>query len=185
MESDPVFIEITPERLEADWNASGRLKEDAFVGTFLAKWRNLIGDRGSAWAAVDGPGGRILGAIVATHSKRLPRVQNLQLLHTFHEHRGNGVARDLCGFILQLGIDEHGAKYHRVSAEKEAVGFYRRAGYKFWGSQKSGCLMSIFRIGGRRIQDGVYDRDDPVIRAAIGAGSRRKGCVTEMYDEPH
>ena len=151
-------------------------KEDNFAKTFIAKadmqeqWEHCIG-------AFDG--NELTAAIITTISKTKPHVANLQLLHTFAKHRGKGAARILCEDSLKRARAS-GATYFRVSSEKESVGFYERIGFKFWGSQKSGCQLSIFRIGGDTFAEGDYDYSDTVINKAINRKGKG-GCKT-LYD---
>lgn len=173
--------EITREMFTEQWPPG---PEDGFAKTFLSKCDML-----RAWDRCLGVTeltadyrSHVRAAIVTTISKRLPRVANLQLLHTFAAHRGRGFARRLCELSVEKS-HESGAQYFRVSSEPESVEFYRKIGFRFWGSQKSGCLLSIFRIGGPGIRDGLYEAADPVILAALRSG--RKGSVVEMFEEPH
>tara|TARA_R110000824_G_scaffold110918_4_gene259130 strand:- start:5937 stop:6446 length:510 start_codon:yes stop_codon:yes gene_type:complete len=151
-------------------------KEDAFAKTFvskadwLGKWELCVG--------VFNDGGELMSAIITTVACRKPFTANLQLLHTFHKHRGCGAARMLCEASLVQAISD-GARYFRVSSEIDSVGFYTKIGFMFWGKQKSGCSLSIFRIEGDKISDGNYDYIDPVIYKAINRKGRG-GCV-ELY----
>jgi GNAT superfamily N-acetyltransferase len=148
-------------------------KEDNFAKTFVAKadmqdqWESCIG-------AFDG--NDLTAAIITTISKTKPHVANLQLLHTFAKHRGKGSARLLCEDSLKRART-NGATYFRVSSEKTAVGFYERLGFKFWGAQKSGCQLSIFRIGGDTYSDADYDYSDTTINKAVNRKGKG-GCVT-------
>lgn len=151
-------------------------KEDNFAKTFIAKadmqdqWEYCIG----AW-----DGSELTAAIITTISKNKPHVANLQLLHTFVKHRGKGAARILCEDSLKRARAS-GATYFRVSSEKSAVGFYERLGFRFWGSQKSGCQLSIFRIGGDTFLQGDYDLSDMTINKAVNR--KGKGGCTTLYD---
>lgn len=153
-------------------------KADQFAKTFTAKadmqghWDDCLG------AYTDG--GELMGAIITTVSKRDPKVANLQLLHTFNAHRRKGVAKEL---TLQSYNDavSAGAVYFRVSAEPDAVKFYESVGFKFWGLQKSGCSLSMFKVAGNALSDGVYNDQDPFIRSALYSG--RKGCLACAYKE--
>ena len=151
-------------------------RADGFAKTYIAKcnmikaWDRTIG----AW---DGP--ELMGAITTTVSKFKPYCANLQLLHTFVKHRKKGVAKVLCEYSLDYAI-RNNAEYFRVSAEPEAVEFYRRIGFKFWGKQKSGCSLSLFKINGSTFQEGIYVRDS-YTESKLFSG--RKGCVTELYEE--
>lgn len=152
-------------------------KADNFAKTFIAKaditrgaWMNCIG-------AYEGD--ELTAAIITTISKNKPYVANLQLLHTFAKHRGKGAARLLCEDALKRAR-ANGAEYFRVSSEKEAVGFYERLGFKFWGAQKSGCQLSIFRINGDNYADADYDYSDTTINKAIHRKGKG-GCVT-LFD---
>lgn len=148
-------------------------KNDKFANTFVAKadmqdqWKYCIG------AFEDDV---LAAAIITTISKSKPHIANLQLLHTFAAHRGKGYAKLLCGYSLSKATLD-GAAYFRVSSEKSAVGFYERLGFKFWGAQKSGCQLSIFRIGGNTFSEGDYDYSDTVINKAINKKGKG-GCVT-------
>lgn len=153
-------------------------KRDSFAKTFVSKadmqkqWEYCIG-------AYDGD--ELLGAIITTISKRQPLVTNLQLLHTFAKSRGLGVGKRLCEESL-VWANSKEAKYFRVSAEIPAVAFYEKIGFKFWGKQKSGCQLSMFRIGGNGFSDGIYDYSDPIIYKAINSG--RKGSCVEVFELP-
>lgn len=153
-------------------------KQDKFANTFRAKCDML-----DMWDRCEGlVGDELMGAIVVTYSKRSPVVANLQLLHTFFTHRRKGVAKILCEHAFSEAVIA-GCEYFRVSSEADAVEFYRKIGFKFWGEQKSGCLLSIFKIAGIAIEDGVYDIDDTIIYRAINSG--QKGCVIRPYGLPY
>ena len=151
-------------------------KEDNFAKTFVAKadmqdqWEFCIG-------AFDG--NELTAAIITTISKTKPHVANLQLLHTFVKHRGKGSARILCEDSLKRARAS-GASYFRVSSEKGAVGFYERLGFRFWGAQKSGTQLSVFRIGGDTFLEGDYDYSDTTINKAVNR--KGKGGCTTLYD---
>ena len=150
---------------------------DKFAKTFVAKanmqkqWEYCMG----AWE-----GDELLGAIITTISKREPKVANLQLLHTFNKHRGKGVGRVLTDYSLDYAI-QNGAVYFRVSAEPDAVVFYEKCGFTFWGKQKSGASLSIFKIGGPTYSEGIYYDKDPIIRKALYSG--RKGALASSYEK--
>lgn len=151
---------------------------DKFAKTFVAKanmqkqWDYCVG----AW----NDNNELMGAIITTISKRDPKVANLQLLHTFHKHRGKGVGKFLTFSSLQYAID-NGATYFRVSAEPDAVVFYEKCGFTFWGKQKSGSSLSIFKINGETFREGLYIDRDPLIRKALYSG--RKGSLASSYSE--
>jgi len=148
-------------------------KEDNFAKTFVAK-ADMQDQWGYCIGAFDND--KLTAAIITTISKTKPHVANLQLLHTFVKHRGKGSARLLCEDSLKRAR-ANGATYFRVSSEKSAVGFYERLGFRFWGSQKSGCQLSIFRIGGDTYVEGDYDYSDTTINKAINRKGKG-GCVT-------
>ena len=153
---------------------------DKFAKTFRAKadmqdhWQYCIGaflERGV-----------LGGAIITTISKRSPKVANLQLLHTFHESRGNGIASALCRRSLTDAI-EGGANYFRVSAEPDAVAFYEKIGFKMLGKQKSGCQLSMFRINGDSFWEGEYTLDhEPIYNAVHKKG--KGGCIEVFAANP-
>lgn len=117
------------------------LKEDKFAKTFVAKC-NMMDD----WDKCKGIwiDGKLAGAIVVTISKRKPVTANLQLLHTFHEFRGKGVARKLCEWAKTYAV-EMKAEYFRVSAEFDAVPFYEKCGFKFICKQKT-AKLAMFKL---------------------------------------
>jgi len=151
-------------------------KADAFAKTFVAK-----ADMQEQWDCCMGAwnNDELLGAIITTVSKKDPKVANLQLLHTFYKHRGKGVGKVLTDFSLTHAIAS-GAVYFRVSAEPDAVQFYEKCRLKFWGKQKSGCSLSIFKIVDANYCNGIYDENDPVIRKALYSG--RKGALASSYE---
>jgi GNAT superfamily N-acetyltransferase len=153
-------------------------KGDSFAKTFVAK-----ADMQKQWEYCIGAyvGDKLLGAIITTISKRQPLVANLQLLHTFVQHRAQGVGKRLCDESL-VWANSNQAQYFRVSAEIPAVAFYEKIGLRFWGKQKSGCQLSMFRIGGNVFSEGIYDYWDPIIHKAINSG--RKGSCVEVFELP-
>lgn len=149
------------------------LKEDSFAKTFLAKcdmmdkWDHCMG----YWI-----NDKVAGAIVITLSKREPVVANLQLLHTFYEYRGNGIAKLLCIWGINHAI-AMGARYFRVSAEFDAVPFYEKVGFKFVCKQKS-AKLSMFRLTSSIISENDFEPDDYIWKAMNRKG--KGGCV-ECY----
>lgn len=152
-------------------------KADNFAKTFVAK-ADMQGQWEYCWGAYSDDD-ELMAAIITTISKRKPYVANLQLLHTFAKHRGKGAARVLCEDSLH-NVTKLGADYFRVSSEPESVGFYEKVGFKFWGKQKSGCQLSIFRIFGHKFSTGDYDYSDTVINGAIHR--KGKGGCVELFD---
>jgi len=151
-------------------------KGDNFARTFVAK-----ADMQEQWDYCIGlfDGSELCGAIITTISKRTPPVANLQLLHTFVKHRGKGVAKILCEDSLK-SVRANGAKYFRVSSEISAIAFYEKIGFKFWGKQKSGCQLSIFKIVDDTFVGGDYDYADSVIYNAVN--KKGKGGCVEVFD---
>jgi GNAT superfamily N-acetyltransferase len=151
-------------------------KGDNFAKTFVAK-----ADMQEQWDHCIGlfDGDELCGAIITTISKRAPPTANLQLLHTFVQHRGKGVAKILCLDSLK-SARANGAKYFRVSSEIPAISFYEKIGFKFWGKQKSGCQLSIFKIVDDNFTNGDYDYSDSVIYNAIN--KKGKGGCVEIFD---
>lgn len=152
-------------------------KADAFAKTFVAK-----ADMQDNWDECLGAfnDDELMGAIITTVGRTTPKVANLQLLHTFAKHRRKGVAKELT-IASYDDADKRGAVYFRVSAEPEAVAFYESVGFKFWGLQKSGCSLSIFKISEGGISAGIYNENDPTIRKALYSG--RKGSLASSYEE--
>lgn len=149
-------------------------KADAFAKTFRAK-----ADMQDQWDECLGAfteDGELMGAIITTLSNA--KVANLQLLHTFNKHRRRGVGKELT-LASYTDIVGRGAVYYRVSAESTAVPFYESLGFTFWGKQKSGCSLSMFKINGK-LKDGLYNDKDPTIHKALYSG--RKGSLASSYD---
>lgn len=158
-------------------------RADSFAHRFVAKanfaelWDRCKG----VWV-----NNHLCAAIVTTHSKSKPVTANLQLLHTFADCRKQGHARLLTELSVKEAY-EAGCIYYRVSSEPDAQDFYRSVGFKFWGEQHSGTLLSMFRMGGRTTLDGVYDISDMTIRKAViptDANKTKRGLVVKMYPEP-
>ena len=151
------------------------LKEDKFAKTFVAKC-----DMMEDWELCHGVwiDDRLAGAIVVTISKREPKVANLQLLHTFYEFRGKGVARALCDWGIDYAIKNE-SNYFRVSAELDAVPFYEKCGFKFVCRQKT-AKLSMFRLTTSVIQDNIFEPDEFVWKTMNRKG--KGGCI-ECYVE--
>jgi len=147
------------------------LKEDSFAKTFLAKCNMM-----NIWDQCFGifVGERLACAIIVTISKRDPKIANLQLIHTFYEFRKRGYAKQLTETILNEIIGE--ISYLRVSAEKTAVGFYEKLGFKFLGEQKSGTQLSMCRVVPGKISDFIFDINDPAIYKEVYRKGKG-GCV--------
>lgn len=152
-------------------------KADGFSKTFRAKadmqkqWDECLGSFDSS--------GELMGAIITTLGKTNPRVANLQLLHTFAKHRRKGIAKQLT-LASYDDVVSRGAVYFRVSAEPGAVLFYENIGFKFWGLQKSGCSLSMFKIADS-LNNGIYDDADPILQKALYSG--RKGSLASSYED--
>ena len=151
-------------------------RADSFAKTFVAK-ADMQGNWNACLGAFSSDG-ELMGAIITTIGKTNPKVANLQLLHTFAKHRRKGVARELTIQSYKDSIGA-GAVYFRVSAEPEAVSFYESVGFKFWGLQKSGCSLSMFKITDDDISSGIYNDNDPVLQKALYSG--RKGSLASSY----
>lgn len=157
---------------------------DKFAMTFRAK-----ADALELWPFMKGVvlDGQVAAAIIVKWSKRYPTVANLHLLHTFARFRRRGLARELTVSEFTSFANANPEGYFRVSAEPEAVPFYRSLGFRFWGRQKSGSYLSIFKVDPAReraIANGIYDREDRTILKALGDGSNpRKGQLVEIFEE--
>jgi predicted acetyltransferase len=149
---------------------------DKFAKTFVAK-ADMQKQWDECWGVFEGT--QLMAAIITTVSKRKPHVANLQLLHTFANHRGKGAARVLCENSLS-DMKNRGVSFFRVSSEPSAVGFYEKIGFKFWGKQKSGCQLSIFRITSDSFSECEYDYTDSVIYNAVN--KKGKGGCVEIFD---
>lgn len=151
------------------------LKEDKFAKTFIAKcdmlgkWNECRG----CW--VDD---KLAGAILVTTSVRKPTVANLQLLHTFHSFRGQGVGRVLCKWSMEYALSKN-AEYFRVSAELDAVNFYEKCGFKFVCRQKT-AKLSMFRLTSYIISENNFEPDAFIWKTMNRNG---KGSCVECYVE--
>jgi ribosomal protein S18 acetylase RimI-like enzyme len=146
---------------------------DKFAKTFRAK-----ADMQDLWPCVGAwRKGVLLGAIAWTVSKRAPHVANLQLLHTFNVHRGEGVGSALCLHFLAT-VE---AAYFRVSSEPEAVRFYRTLGVKFVGKQKT-AFLAIGKIQGITFHTCDYSLEDEIVQKAVYR--RGKGGCVEVFNKP-
>ena len=141
-----------------------------FAKTFVAK-ADMLGAWDQCHALAHTKTKEIAGAVIWTISKRAPYVCNLQLLHTFAKFRGQGVGKILMDTAMMSAMSR-GAQYFRVSSEPESVAFYEKIGYRFWGKQKSGCQLCIFKL------PGIYTLDYDVIWKAIHR--KGKGGVVEL-----
>lgn len=146
-------------------------KEDSFAKTFFAK-SNMM----NLWDDCLGvfEGDELCCAIVVTISKREPKIVNLQLIHTFHKHRNKGYARLLTNLMIEDMRNE--IKYFRVSAEKTAIGFYEKLGFKFLGEQKSGTQLSMCLVTSDKISECLFDLNDPIIHREVYRKGKG-GCV--------
>ena len=167
------FDAVTKEQFKSFISSN---KQDNFAKTFIAKCDML-----EAWNQVVGywEGDQLCGAILVTLSKRLPRVANLQLLHTFFAHRKKGVAKELCNYGLVYAY-KCGSNYFRVSSEPEAVEFYRKLGIEFLGKQKSGCQLAMFSVISPYFEEIDYSVDSTIYGAMTKKG--KGGCV-ELFKE--
>jgi GNAT superfamily N-acetyltransferase len=147
---------------------------DKFAKTFLRKG-DMVGGWGEWTLGAFSESGHLMGACMLSVSKREPHVINLQLLHTFAMYRGFGIASKLMAWAVMYGCAV--AKYFRVSSEPESIEFYKKIGFYFWGEQKSGCALSMFRY--EADAKCAYDPHDPIISAALS--SKRRGGVHQMY----
>lgn len=150
------------------------LKEDKFAKTFVAKC-----DMMEAWDQCRAiwVGDKLAGAIVVTISKREPKTANLQLLHTFHEFRGKGIGKELCEWAVGHAY-ENGAEYFRVSAELDAVPFYKKIGFDFICRQKT-AQLAMFRLSNETIcKNDMLAIDDYIWKTMNKKG--KGGCI-ECY----
>lgn len=161
--------------------AKSNTKEDSFAKTFLAKADHQdLWNKGYAFGVYDGDGldSEMMAAVIFTVGKTSPKVANLQLLHTFAKFRRKGAAKMLTR-VAMVQAYIRGAFYFRVSAEPDAVPFYENIGFRFYGKQKSGCQLSIFRYD--RLEGRIYDINDPIINKAVY--KKGKGGCVEIFEE--
>lgn len=146
-------------------------KEDNFAKTFRAKC-----DMMKLWEQCFGlfENGELCSAVIFTTSKNKPYTANLQLIHTFYKHRNKGYGKQLTLEVLDLIIGS--VEYLRVSAEKTAVGFYEKLGFKFLGVQKSGTQLSMCKVTSDKISKCKFDKKDEHIWKCLNRNGRG-GCV--------
>lgn len=109
---------------------------------------------------------------------------NLQLLHVFSQFRKLGVGRQLCHEFRWKCLAMQ-VMYFRLSAEAEAVPFYRSVGFKFQGEQKEGRMLSVGRFDFHRstkFSTDYYGMDDEVICAEVYR--KGKGACTNVFSAP-
>jgi GNAT superfamily N-acetyltransferase len=152
-----------------------KLKEDRFAKRFVAKC-----DMMKDWDKCQGIwiDGKLAGAIVVTISKRNPKVANLQLLHTFYEHRGKGVASRLCEYGLKYAY-ENKAEYFRVSSELDAVTFYKKFGFKMVCRQKT-AQLAMFILTSPNIKENDMRVDEHIWKQMNRKG---KGACVDCFVE--
>lgn len=149
------------------------LKEDRFAKTFISKC-DLMKSWNNCWGIYEEE--KVAAAIVTTHSKRLPKIANLQLLHTFSKYRRKGYGKVLCQESLFSAV-HYECKYYRVSAEPAAVPFYEAIGFKFIGRQKK-CYLSMFPLTSTKIENNQPILDSVIEKAVY---SKRKGGCIEIF----
>lgn len=168
--SNFTFGKVTPETILKSISC----KEDGFAKTFISKCNmmNALEEVTGLYVEEE-----LASMILVTVSKRMPYCANLQLLHTFYKYRNMGYATTLVFKEFDEIYDI--AEYFRVSSEPNAVGFYRKIGFKFWGKQKSGDYLSLFKIKGISISGGLYEKNEYVISQLF---SGRRGSLVEEFD---
>lgn len=169
------LLECNRERFLLEYS-QGDTKLDRFASTFRSK-ADMQEIWNRCWGAYTEDGEALMGAVIMTLSKRTPRVANLQLLHTFAQFRKRGAGNFLMDEMVKQAKAE-GARYFRVSADPAAVDFYKAIGFKFWGKQKSGCQLCIFKFENG---EPYYNIHDSVIRAAVY--KKGKGGCVELFDD--
>lgn len=152
-------------------------KEDKFARTFVSKCDMMM-----KWHLVKGitVNDELCCAILTTHSLngRFPKIANLQLLHTFLQHRKKGYAKILCNEAVENAWTDD-CNYFRVSAEPEAKAFYEAIGFKFIGKQKK-CYLSMFPLFSPKIEENKPVLDSVTEKAVY---SKRKGGCVEIFPE--
>lgn len=96
---------------------------DKFAKTFVAK-ADMQEQWDECWGAFSDDD-ELMAAIITTLSKRVPRVANLQLLHTFAKHRGKGAARVLCEDSLRQ-MKKRGAAFIEFHQNLNLLGSMKR-----------------------------------------------------------
>lgn len=146
-------------------------KLDKFCGRFLKKTDDMKAwDR--VWCVFDDDGS-MMGAVMVTVAKRKAgNISNLQLLHTWYDHRRKGVANLLVQKAFEVAKSQ--GKYMRISmiADEGSLDFYRNAGFVIIGTQRAGSYFSMCRLDGDSLHDSHFDLTDPVIRSVATSGTR-------------
>ena len=123
--------------------------------------------------------GLLLGAITFKIPRKRPLCANIKLLYVFPEHQRKGIGEYLCQFAFEVARQMH-CSYFRVSVSPDAYDFYHKVGFKYWGRQRSGCYLSIFKISDT-IKNGIYARDS-YIEKCLTKGCR--GSLKEEFNAP-
>jgi len=145
--------------------------QDGFAKTVVSKCRTYdLWDRTYGYFVNN----ELVGIVITTYTKRKPITANLQILFTYHVHRGNGYAKDMVLESIRQAY-EYGCEYYRVSSEATAVQFYEKLGFKFFCKQKSGTQLSIFKVNNAIIQDSDFNRDEKMDKMYFRKG--KGGCV--------
>jgi len=146
-------------------------KKDKFCGRFLSKTDKMDAwDR--VWCVFDQDDLTMMGAVMVTVAKRKAgNIANLQLLHTWYDHRRKGVANVLVQKAFEVAKSQ--AKYMRISmiADEGSLAFYRSVGFVIMGMQKAGSYFSMCRLSGDSLHDSHFDLMDPVIRGVACSGT--------------
>jgi ribosomal protein S18 acetylase RimI-like enzyme len=152
-------------------------KLDKFCGRFLKKTDDMDAWE-KVWSVFDDDGS-MMGAVMVTVAKRnAGNISNLQLLHTWYNHRRKGVANILVQKAFEVAKCQ--GKYMRISmiADDGSLDFYRNAGFVIIGKQRAGSYFSMCRLEGDSLHDSHFDLTDPVIRSVATSGTR--GSVVEF-----
>jgi ribosomal protein S18 acetylase RimI-like enzyme len=135
--------------------------EDKSLRTFISKCNSMsLWSRGRFYGIYEK--GQLASVCCFTRTVKKPYTGNLQLLHTLAKYRRKGYASKLINqsYVELVNGDKwiDPLQYFRVSSEKSAVGFYKSLGFKFQGTQKSGCWLSVHMINNERptIKNGNY-----------------------------
>jgi GNAT superfamily N-acetyltransferase len=150
--------------------------EEEFRKYYIRECDDMEGWASTFGAWQDGFEDILLGAITIKIPKRWPLCCNIKLLYVFGASQGHGVGSELCQFAFRMAHFCK-AEYFRVSVNPKAEQFYRKLGFKYWGRQRSGCFLSVFKVNGPEITDGLYVRDRYVDNCLT------KGCLGSLKED--
>lgn len=148
-----------------------KFPDEPMFSTFVKKVTMFV-----IWPMIGLWDGKDLAAVICwKFTKSKPKTASIQILYTFNRYRKMGCAKRLCQEFFRVA-KANDAIYFRISSEIEAQEFYEKLGVTFVGTQKSGCLLTVGKLG-RSFSSSTYDLKDPIIHKAVYRRGKG-GCVS-------